>query len=446
MTKSRLEELRRSGNRLHEDINSYDLSELQPAQEVEEDINAYSLEELRPEITESDISQGEAAWEGVKQGVSFGFSDEFEAMVDSGEISGEEYEAAVAEVRDRQKRAAEDWTKTYYAADIGAGIVSGMILPWGKAAQTGSVLAAAKTGAKIAAAEGAVAGYGYGEGDAKDHAISVALGTFVGGAAGGTLGALMKGAPKYWKNLGDGKATKEMQEEAIDLIGRADDIAIANQNYNNLVLNTVIEDGSRLNIKLDDITGTPSDDAVSYARKFLDSKFGGNTQKYIDSVVQPEAVEPKMRKVGEFGLEEVKPINTKEVADEAGSLRKEMELDEDTGASGMEAFGPDSLKTQKLESDLSPYSEGVVKYDDKEMAVLKAYAQYRQDLILYMESVTNKTSTKPSRTTADDINIDRYEINELDPSYLENLHERYMIEVNQGRATRESWNTHKIGL
>jgi hypothetical protein len=181
------------------------------------EVEAPSIEAAEAEIKGiphgAPISQFAAAMEGVKSGVTAGFSDEIKGLkAASGasdsffdpraiapglvgaarlgyeKLTGQEGEATAAyrkardAERDEQKNAEEQYPKTHFAGEVGGSFV----LPAGAAARTAALpvrmLRAAKTGAAI----GALSGAGHGEG-AEDSAVRAGVGTIAGaglGAAG----------------------------------------------------------------------------------------------------------------------------------------------------------------------------------------------------------------------------------------------------------------------
>lgn len=144
------------------------------------------------------MSQFRAALEGVKSGVTAGFSDELTGALYAGAArdprSGlfdpaklregdagftKDYETIRDESRATQKSAQEQWPKTYLGAEIGGGLA----LPVGAGATAATLPARMARGAKIGAGYGAASGVGQGEG-AADSAIRAGIGTIAGGTIG----------------------------------------------------------------------------------------------------------------------------------------------------------------------------------------------------------------------------------------------------------------------
>ena len=124
----------------------------------------------------------------VAQGLTFGFSDEIEALIRSSLPSGPEYEVARDEVRKK--------LKDYQQANLGEAItleVAGALIPSILASMTGFGAPVAATRmasipriAGVSATEGAVSAVGYGENDlfSGEGAMDVATGTATGTAFG----------------------------------------------------------------------------------------------------------------------------------------------------------------------------------------------------------------------------------------------------------------------
>ncbi len=365
------------------------------------------VEDQWVDVPEESISQGEALWEGSKQGATWGFSDEIEAFLETGDVSGEEYETAVGEKRLKLKKAQDQWGKTYMAGEIGTGIVSGVLLgiaTGGTGAVAGAgatVKTAAAQAAKIGAAEGAAYGLGVAEGEASEQAVSMALGGAIGAIGGGAFGAMLKGAPKMWKSVETGKATKEVQEEVIDLIGKSNTKAAANKEIDDHIINSISDD-NQISISVDDISGEKllqATDANEFAKDYLVARLADNTDDFVQRVKD-------------------KTMHFKDKNKEIG------------------------VEIQKLKRGVQGPPHRIVAENTDH---LKAYYFYRNELIRYMETATEAVRKKPSSTTAKTRANAVYEIADINDKYSAKLIKKFNMETAQGKTTPESWNIHKTG-
>jgi len=389
-------------------------------------------EEIWTDVPEPSVSQGEAAALGVAQGATFYFSDEVGAFLETGKVSGKQYETAVKTRRDRLKEAQTAWPKTYMGAEIGGGLVSAFLLPMGRAAQAGSTAKAAWAAAKTASVEGGFAGLGWGEGSVKEQATSVAAGIVMGGAAGGAMGALVKGAPKLWKKLRAGEAGEEAEKEVIDLIGRTDVRAKSSAVVDDAVFNSISKEG-RVTISPDDISPkgiTAAPNTGTYAKEFLTSKFGNQTDDVIDfyKTQQIRGLEEAREKIEPFY------IRPKEV---------DLEGVERTFAKSKKPT--DYNQVSEAIKEVEGLSGKKILLDDPNEDYIRAYYAYRNEVIQYMEYVVTPVRSKPVRTTTSTIEANRYEIAKFDDRYIEKLHKSFEDQVKQGRATDVSWKNHKYG-
>lgn len=133
---------------------------------------------------------GSGALRTLAQGITLGFGDEAEAYVRS-TFTGKDRDELLKEIRGDIKSFARARPALATGLEVGGAILPSLV-PAGlvargalAGAKAGGIGRAALQGAKAGAAEGAVAGFGSGEGGLANRLESAAL----GGAAGGALGA-----------------------------------------------------------------------------------------------------------------------------------------------------------------------------------------------------------------------------------------------------------------
>ena len=142
------------------------------------------------------------------QGLTFGTLDEIEAALRTGSISGPEYEKQRNLLREQQKQFGMEYPYVKTPAELAGGFALpvGII---GKAFKTASpevqamlsgesLLGQAARGTAIGAGTGALSGMGYAE---KDTGAETGLGALFGGAVGGTVPLVIKGATTVIKNV-----------------------------------------------------------------------------------------------------------------------------------------------------------------------------------------------------------------------------------------------------
>lgn len=138
---------------------------------------------------------------GIGQGLLMGFGDELEAMLRTGQISGEEY----LQVRDELRKKHELFRTEYPVANAASEITGGVLFPFGRVIkgaealgigkgitaglESGNLGARMKAGAKIAAPTGAVVGAGTAQ-----ELEDVPMDAVTGGVVGGTIGSLFPAA------------------------------------------------------------------------------------------------------------------------------------------------------------------------------------------------------------------------------------------------------------
>jgi hypothetical protein len=141
------------------------------------------------------------------QGLSFGTLDEIEAALRTGSISGPEYEKQRNLLREQQKQFGMEYPYIKTPVELAGGFVAplGMASRVAKAAPevqamlTGeSLLGQFGRGTAIGATTGALSGYGYAE---KDTGTETGMGALFGGAVGGTVPLVIKGATTVIKNV-----------------------------------------------------------------------------------------------------------------------------------------------------------------------------------------------------------------------------------------------------
>jgi hypothetical protein len=142
------------------------------------------------------------------QGLTFGTLDEIEAALRTGSISGPEYEKQRNLLREQQKQFGMEYPYVKTPVELAGGFALpvGII---GKAFKTASpevqamlsgesLLGQAARGTAIGAGTGALSGMGYAE---KDTGAEAGLGALFGGAVGGTVPLVIKGATTVIKNV-----------------------------------------------------------------------------------------------------------------------------------------------------------------------------------------------------------------------------------------------------
>ena len=141
------------------------------------------------------------------QGLSFGTLDEIEAALRTGSISGPEYEKQRNLLREQQKQFGMEYPYIKTPVELAGGFAMplGMASRVAKAAPevqamiTGeSLIGQAGRGAAIGATTGALSGIGYAE---KDTGAEAGMGALFGGAVGGTVPLVIKGATTVIKNV-----------------------------------------------------------------------------------------------------------------------------------------------------------------------------------------------------------------------------------------------------
>lgn len=141
------------------------------------------------------------------QGLSFGTLDEMEAALRTGSISGPEYEKQRNLLREQQKQFGMEYPYVKTPVELAGGFAMPLgfanrvakAAPEVQAMFTGeSLIGQAGRGAAIGAGTGALSGMGYAE---KDTGSEAGLGALFGGAVGGTVPLVIKGATTIIKNV-----------------------------------------------------------------------------------------------------------------------------------------------------------------------------------------------------------------------------------------------------
>ena len=141
------------------------------------------------------------------QGLTFGTLDEIEAALRTGSISGPEYEKQRNLLREQQKQFGMEYPYIKTPVEIAGAFaipfgVAGRIAkaaPEVQAMLTGeSLIGQAGRGTAIGATTGALSGMGYAE---KDTGAEAGMGALFGGAVGGTVPLVIKGATSIIKNV-----------------------------------------------------------------------------------------------------------------------------------------------------------------------------------------------------------------------------------------------------
>jgi hypothetical protein len=141
------------------------------------------------------------------QGLSFGTLDEIEAALRTGSISGPEYEKQRNLLREQQKQFGMEYPYVKTPVELAGGFAMPLgfanriakAAPEVQAMLSGeSLLGQAARGTAIGAGTGALSGMGYAE---KDTGAEAGLGALFGGAVGGTVPLVIKGATTVIKNV-----------------------------------------------------------------------------------------------------------------------------------------------------------------------------------------------------------------------------------------------------
>ena len=141
------------------------------------------------------------------QGLTFGTLDEIEAALRTGSISGPEYEQQRNLLREQQKQFGMEYPYVKTPVELAGGFAMPLgfasriakAAPEVQAMLTGqSLLGQFGRGAAIGATTGALSGMGYAE---KDTGAEAGMGALFGGAVGGTVPLVIKGATTVIKNV-----------------------------------------------------------------------------------------------------------------------------------------------------------------------------------------------------------------------------------------------------
>lgn len=162
---------------------------------------------LMPGVSGVPYSGLEETARSFGQGLTFGTLDEMEAAIRTGSISGPEYEKQRNLLREQQKQFGMEYPYIKTPVELAGGFAMPLGLagrvakaaPEVQAMLTGeSLLGQFGRGTAIGATTGALSGMGYAE---KDTGSEAGLGALFGGAVGGTVPLVIKGATTIIKNV-----------------------------------------------------------------------------------------------------------------------------------------------------------------------------------------------------------------------------------------------------
>lgn len=158
---------------------------------------------FQPSVPYSGVAE---AGRAVAQGATFGFADELEAALRTGQISGPQYEKLRNQLRAQQGQFGQDYPNVKTPLELAGGMIAPVAgFQAAKQASTGvqSTLAGEKLGGQMArglgvgAATGALSGAGYATQDTGEEAVK---GSIFGGALGATVPVAIKGAGTIIRN------------------------------------------------------------------------------------------------------------------------------------------------------------------------------------------------------------------------------------------------------
>ena len=155
-------------------------------------------EVAQPEA-QQDSGYGTGLARAIGQGLSFGFGDEIEAFLKKGDGT---YEDKLAEIRTAMAQFAEQNPNTALGAELVGSIPTALV------GGAGLARAGVTGAAKVAGIEGALYGFGAGEGGAAERAKSAAVGGTIGAAVG-------KGSDVLFPKVSD--AAKKLMKEGVRL-------------------------------------------------------------------------------------------------------------------------------------------------------------------------------------------------------------------------------------
>ena len=188
---------------------------------VQEEAPQVSTSVFQPSVPYSGAVE---AGRAVAQGATFGFADELEAALRTGQISGPQYEKLRNQLRAQQGQFGQDYPNVKTPLEL----AGGMLVPVAgfqaaKQASTGvqSTLAGEKLGGQIArgtavgAATGALSGAGYATKDTGEEAVK---GSIFGGALGATVPVAIKGAGTVIRNVLNASGVGDQQVAASKIL------------------------------------------------------------------------------------------------------------------------------------------------------------------------------------------------------------------------------------
>lgn len=150
----------------------------------------------------------------LAKGVSFGFNDEIAAGVGS-LLENRSYDEILAGLRARDQQVAQNNPKSALAGEIVGAVASPASKIGAGWAASGETLGrVALRGAVVGGGQGAVYGFGSGEGGAGERLKGAGIGASLGAAAGGAVPYIARGAQKLIGALTDRKAVNAAISEA----------------------------------------------------------------------------------------------------------------------------------------------------------------------------------------------------------------------------------------
>lgn len=275
----------------------------------------------------------ESAGRGALQGISFGLADEAQAALQSGAVSGDDYEKAVGAIRATNREASEANPISYNASEI----LSGLLIPVGGAAKAAGT--AGKVGAKLGksaltgAAMGGLTGFGQSEnkGDDlyKDTAIGAGAGAILGPAveiAGNSIGKAIPTIKSKAGFLKDIEDSYKYGTKGVDIGGY--DTALKQQgDYRNYIEQEFLPFLRDLNKKKNDLYDVAKNSAGDKTIKIDDIDV--LAKQYFEENNTPLDTQKKLTNLlNRFGKKDVV-----EVTDEAKKMALGQELLNKEGAS-----------------------------------------------------------------------------------------------------------------
>lgn len=209
-------------------INAHNAGDVESAKKIAAFIKSQSQQQLQQDTTKTSIPR--AAWEGIKQGTTFGLGDEFQAGIaaataypftrNTGMDFGDLYNMQLEQNRAEIAQAKQDRPVTSFASEVlGGGLTGGAAASriGGKALATQMAQAPIRTSAGLGGVSGGIYGFGTGEGGVEERLGQAGIGSVfgvLGGAAGGALGSRL-GALTSKKSSAAGAVGSQNIDDAI---------------------------------------------------------------------------------------------------------------------------------------------------------------------------------------------------------------------------------------